>query len=228
MGRNASELLNILQSKESEPYLIGAAAQAIFECVGCGLCCQDEGYALVIDRDINRIAEIKGCTFEEAQDAFTDPDPESRPGIRMLKNTGPDNLCIFLDSANRQCTIYESRPAICRTHPMMNLPGTFNARCPGIVNLLNMLRNKREDPSVKRRIERLRRKTKNSLRLKMKLFIYTLQCQMEDVDEYAKHFRVKTPFNDDNFKKECLAFLLSSIDTEELDDLISRSKSQLV
>jgi hypothetical protein len=72
MSGNANELLNKLQSKESEHPLIGAAAQAIFECVQCGFCCRDEGYALVIDQDINRLAEMKGCTFEEALGFYTD------------------------------------------------------------------------------------------------------------------------------------------------------------
>lgn len=218
MSENANELLNKLQSKESEHFLIGAAAQAIFECVQCGFCCRDEGYALVTDQDINRIAEMKGCTFEEAQDTFTDPDPENRQGLRMLKNIGPDNLCIFFDSVNKSCEIYEFRPAICRTHPMMNLPGTFNTRCPGTLNLLSMLRTKKEDSSVKRRVERLRRKKKDSLRLKIKLFIYALQCQGEDVEEIAERYRINLPFDEEHFKKECLAFLLLSNILKDLDE----------
>jgi len=228
MNQSTGELLKQLQLKESEHYLVGAAAQAIFKCVECGKCCQDEGYALVNDQDINRIAELKGFTFEDALEVFTDPDPKRRQGLRMLKNVGPDNLCVFFDSSNKRCTIYEFRPAICRTHPMMNLPGTFNVLCPGTMNLLNMLRTKREDSVVKRHIERLKRKKKDSLRLKIKLFIYTLQCHMEDVDEIAKSYQIKIPFDEDDFKKECLAYLCLSINSEDLDNMFAsiREKEQ--
>ena len=211
------ELLDRLQSKQSENHLYSAAAQVIFECVGCGKCCQDEGYALVIDQDIERIAEAKGCTFEEAREAFTNPDPKSRQGLRILKNVGPDNLCIFFDSSNKRCMVYETRPAICRTHPMMNLPGVFNTACPGTSNLVETLRTKNNDLGVRRRIERLKRKKKDSQDLKIKLYIYTLQCQGEDVEEIANRYGIKLPFDEDNFKKKCLAYLLSSNIVKDLE-----------
>ena len=99
--------LDRLQSRESEKHLIGTAADVIFECARCGRCCRGGGYAIVRDQDISRIADGIGSTSEEVRETFTDPDPENRPGIRMLKNIGPNNLCIFYDANNKSCEIYD-------------------------------------------------------------------------------------------------------------------------
>lgn len=167
--------LDRLQSKESEKYLIGTAADVIFECARCGRCCRGGGYAIVRDQDISQIANGIGSSPKEVREAFTDPDPENRQGIRMLKNIGPDNLCSFYDPNNKSCKIYDFRPVVCRTHPMMNiLPGhelMLHPNCPGTANLVNTLRMKKDDTFVKRYMERLRRKKKVLLKLKIKLFI---------------------------------------------------------
>ncbi|MDD1754001.1 MAG: YkgJ family cysteine cluster protein, partial [Methanothrix sp.] len=86
------------------------AAQVLFRCLDCSECCRGEGYALVDEGDIQEIARALGISRSEARERFTQPDPERNPGCRILKSTGPMNMCCFLDALANKCKIYGSRP----------------------------------------------------------------------------------------------------------------------
>jgi len=218
MSQDVGEILYILRSKEYESHFIVLAEQAIFECVRCGGCCQGEDYASINDHDIEQIARVKGCSFKDARDRFTDPDPKGRSIYRMLKNVGAENFCVFFDEANNNCMVYESRPSICKMHPMINFDGNFNLKCPGTVNLLRMLVDKKGDSRIRRRIERLKRKSDDSLKLKKKLYIYELQFEENgSAEEMAALLKIRIPFDDDSFKRECIAYISSKLNIDELE-----------
>ncbi len=90
-------------------------------------------------RDIRRLARHFGLTEEQAQRRFTRKGHE--PNERILRHRADeffDSVCRFLDRETRNCTIYESRPAICRAFP-------GGARC-GYYDFLSFERRAQEDP----------------------------------------------------------------------------------
>jgi len=110
-----------------------------FDCVKCpGYCCT---YARipVTDGDIKRLAKHFGVSFDKARKRFTRKGHEK--GERILKHQ-PDEIfgtaCRFLDTETRACTVYGSRPKICR-----DFPGTV--RC-GYYDFLSFERRQLEDP----------------------------------------------------------------------------------
>jgi Fe-S-cluster containining protein len=223
MSREADGILDRLESKEADVFLRGAAADVIFECAMCGQCCRGSAYTIVGDQDIKRIAQGKGLEPENVREAFTTADPENRPGIRIIKNIGPGNSCSFYDSENKSCTIHECKPAICRTHPMMNVRQgyrlTLYNHCLGASNLINELRAESDNIGANRYHERLKSKKKVLKRLKMKLLIHILQRQgaKDRSEEVARLSKIKLPLDMNDLRKECLAYLLLSIDSKELD-----------
>jgi Fe-S-cluster containining protein len=223
MRREDNGILDRLESKEADVFLRGAAADVIFECARCGQCCLGGAYTIVDDQDLNKIAEGMGLAPENIRETFTTPDPDNKPGTRMIKNVGPDNLCTFYDAENKGCTIYESRPAICRTLPMMNVRQGFRLtlynHCLGASNLINALRAESENLGANRYHERLKSKKKVLKRLKIKLLIHILlrQGEKERSEAVARICGIKLPLDTDNLRKECLAYLLLSIDSKELD-----------
>ena len=223
MSSEDDGILDRLESKESDVFLRGAAADVVFQCARCGQCCQGEGYTIVDDQDINRIADGMGVIPENIREAFTISDPENRPGMRIIKMIGPNNLCAFYDAENKRCTIYESRPTICRTHPMMNVLQGYGlmlyTHCLGASNLVNTLREEKDNPSVKKYLERLKRKKRVLKRLKIKLLIHILQRQgsKEKSEEVAQLYGIRLPLDMNDFRKACLAYLLLSIDLNDLD-----------
>jgi Fe-S-cluster containining protein len=223
MGREYDGILDRLESKEADVFLRGSAADVLFECARCGQCCLGGAYTTVDDRDINRIAAGMGLEPEDIREAFTTSDPENRPGKRMIKNVGPKNSCTFYDAENKGCTIYESRPAICRTHPMMNVRQgyrlTLYNHCLGASNLINILRVESDNLGANRYHERLNSKKKVLKRLKIKLLIHILQRQgsAEKSEVVAQLSGIKLPLDMNDLRKASLAYLLLSIDAKELD-----------
>ena len=96
----------------------------------------------------------------------------------------------------------------------------LHPNCPGTANLVNTLRMKKDDTFVKRYMERLRRKKKIILKLKIKLFIYALQRQglEEKAEEKARLYGIKLPFDENDFRKACLAYLFLTVDMKDLNE----------
>jgi len=224
MSREYDGILDRLESKEAEVFLRGAAADVLFECARCGQCCLGGAYTIVDDRDIDRIAEGIELGPEIIRETLTTPGPEDWPEARMIRNAGPNNSCTFYDAENKGCTIYESRPAICRTLPMMNVRQGFRLtlynHCLGASNLINKLRAESENLGANRYHERLKSKKKVLKRLKTKLLIHILQRQgaKERSEAVARISKIKLPLDMNNLRKECMAYLLLSIDSKELDE----------
>jgi Fe-S-cluster containining protein len=105
-----------------------------FECQGTGRCCTSRGeygYIYLTIEDRRRLAARLGMRTS----AFTRRHCATTDGHVHLKD--PDADCRFLEGT--RCTVYEARPAQCRTWPFW--PENMNARvwhgeivrfCPGI------------------------------------------------------------------------------------------------
>lgn len=105
-----------------------------FQCQGTGRCCVSRGeygYVYLTLEDRRRLARFLGLKTQ----AFTRSHCRKTDGHFHLKEfTGP---CPFLQG--KACTVYEARPAQCRTWPFW--PENMNARvwsgevavfCPGV------------------------------------------------------------------------------------------------
>ena len=88
-----------------------------YNCTKCpGYCCS---YPLIPlkKRDVQRLADHFGLSFEAARKKFTKVDGEEPYAMRRKADPHFGKTCRFFDTAKRQCTIYTARPAICRDYP---------------------------------------------------------------------------------------------------------------
>jgi Fe-S-cluster containining protein len=202
------------------------AAQVLFDCMNCNECCKGEGYALVDHEDMQEIARSFELSEAEAEARFTDPDPEERIGHRVLKNIGPERNCCFLDAKAHRCMIYESRPSICRTFPMLNPDPEceevicFYPDCLGTAKFADMLQEKSRDPEVKKDISRLQKETKRLDALKLMQFAWLQQMagKTEDAKNICRITEIKMPSQEKAFKRDCLAYFLMTISTDGLEE----------
>ncbi|OPY36448.1 MAG: Flagellin N-methylase [Methanoregula sp. PtaU1.Bin051] len=94
-----------------------------FSCTRCGRCCQchDEGSALVMvfPSEIRAIIAVTGLSWEEVAEPYPETIRNASGGRYTLgwclKRNG--GACRFLEDS--RCTVYDSRPWICRTYPFM-------------------------------------------------------------------------------------------------------------
>lgn len=112
---------------------------SFFNCARCPAYCCSYTRIPVEESDVRRLALHLGLTPEAAARKFTKKGDE--PGEVILRHQ-PDKtfgtVCKFLDRETRRCTVYEARPAICRSYP-----GTV--RC-GYYDFLCFERRAQEDP----------------------------------------------------------------------------------
>lgn len=91
-----------------------------FECTMCGACCSGgEGFVLFSDQEAFNIAKRLNITVADFLTKYTH-DTEAGPSLREVRTEhGLD--CIFLDRTTvpgkAVCSLYEDRPAQCRTFP---------------------------------------------------------------------------------------------------------------
>ncbi len=84
-----------------------------FSCTQCGNCCTGApGVVWVTDEEIADIARITGKTVGEIRLFHT-----RIVGGRVSLREFPNGDCTFFDPKTRGCTVYEARPAQCRTWP---------------------------------------------------------------------------------------------------------------
>ena len=108
-----------------------------FGCCKCARCCGDTEdtvrHVLLLETEAERIAE------ETSQDvkAFAEEVFGFEPYIYEVKKTDADGKCFFL--VDNRCSIYETRPIICRFYPfeLKNLGNSsflfsYTTKCPGI------------------------------------------------------------------------------------------------
>ncbi|RQW78657.1 MAG: YkgJ family cysteine cluster protein [Methanothrix sp.] len=196
-----------------------AAAQVLFECKNCGECCKGEGYALVTNEDLQRIADFSGKSASTIFSQFTDPDPEKREGCRILKNMGPERICCFYDARARRCKIHEGRPEICRTFPMLSIdveqeePISLYSDCRGTADLLKVLKAKAKGTEIQNEMKELQEDADRLATLRLMLFMR--QLQIAGREDEAEHVRmlagIRLPVDEVQFKKDCLAYVLLTL-----------------
>jgi hypothetical protein len=89
--------------------------------------------------DLRRLAKYFEVSEKKAKKKFTKT--STNDGKMILRHKQDDyfgTACQFLDSEERQCTIYEGRPKICREYP-------GDGRC-GYYDFLTFERDAQEDP----------------------------------------------------------------------------------
>ncbi len=123
--------------KNGKPFPI--PVRASYDCEKCpGYCCSYPEIE-VTARDIERLAKRFDLTYRDAEERFTKLHPtEKVPLLRHKKDRVFDTVCMFLDQKKRRCTVYESRPGVCREYP-------DSPRC-GYYEFLKFERTHQDDP----------------------------------------------------------------------------------
>lgn len=87
-----------------------------YDCSKCpGYCCTYE-HIPVTKRDVARLARHFGLAEAAAAKRFTKPVGDGI-GLRHRRDDVYRTACMFLDPKARRCTVYESRPTVCRSYP---------------------------------------------------------------------------------------------------------------
>lgn len=108
-----------------------------YNCLNCpGYCCSYPLIALT-KRDVERLAKHFDMGFREAKKKFTKPQEKEEFTMRRKKDEHFGYICQFFDTEKRCCSIYQSRPSVCRS-----FPGT--GRC-GYYDFLMFERRAQED-----------------------------------------------------------------------------------
>jgi len=128
------KLIEWLREGGSQPLFSQIAAQSLFQCQNCNECCRGEGYSLVDREDIKRIAISLGLDEAEATSRFTDPDPEGREGLLVLKTDPRSQELLRLRLFIWQQILLGWMDEVERTSSMMNispptLDGEFRREC---------------------------------------------------------------------------------------------------
>ena len=111
-----------------------------YDCSKCpGYCCS---YPLIEvgKRDIRRLAKHFGISYPQAESRYTRFDKSEK--VRSLRQQQDEHfgrICKLFDTKKRQCTVYESRPGVCRDYPE-------GKRC-GYYEFLQFEREHQDDPT---------------------------------------------------------------------------------
>jgi Fe-S-cluster containining protein len=103
--------------------------QETFECRRCGECCRQESVAFT-EKDIDRAAHglnLPRLEFIERYGLCQANDPSELVFYRLP--IGMRGICPF--NSDRDCTIYEARPQVCRGFPFLtpgNVENAFNMK----------------------------------------------------------------------------------------------------
>ncbi|MGB3563175.1 MAG: YkgJ family cysteine cluster protein [Thermoanaerobaculia bacterium] len=99
----------------------------LYDCEACPAYCCTYPRIIVEDKDMKRLAKYFGISKREAQRKFTKKGEEK--GERVLRHRKDEiygTACRFLDRETRQCTVYKSRPSICRDYPGLRRCGYWD------------------------------------------------------------------------------------------------------
>jgi Fe-S-cluster containining protein len=100
-------------------------AKKRYDCGACpGYCCT---YKLipVTERDVQRLARHFGISDGAAEERFTRI-VAGDIGMRHKKDHVYASTCIMFDREKRCCTVYESRPQVCREYPVGRRCGYYD------------------------------------------------------------------------------------------------------
>jgi uncharacterized protein len=95
-----------------------AAPAARYACDKCPAYCCSYPLIEVSKRDIARLAKHFSIDEASAERRFTKYDAGEKSNVlRHRKDRIFKSVCMFLDQKARRCTVYESRPGVCREYP---------------------------------------------------------------------------------------------------------------
>jgi Fe-S-cluster containining protein len=104
--------------KTAKPFPIPVRAKTVhYSCSKCPAYCCTYTEIEITQYDIQRLARHFGVDFEVAERRFTKLSSTGAPLLRHKRDRIFDSACMFLDQKKRQCTVYESRPGVCRKFP---------------------------------------------------------------------------------------------------------------
>ena len=108
-----------------------------YTCSKCpGYCCSYPEIE-VTPRDIERLGKRFDLSYRDAEERFTKTGDKGERLLRHQKDKIFASVCTFFDRKERRCTVYESRPAVCRGYP-------DSPRC-GYYEFLKFERNLQDD-----------------------------------------------------------------------------------
>jgi Fe-S-cluster containining protein len=88
-----------------------------YNCAKCpGYCCSYPLIALT-KRDVERLAKHFVLSFKAAKLKFTVERYGHTYSMRRKADKHFGRICRFFDTEERRCTVYEARPAACRSYP---------------------------------------------------------------------------------------------------------------
>ena len=123
--------------KKAKPFPV--PVRNYYRCDKCPAYCCTYTEIEVTARDIERLAKRFSLGYRDAEERFTKYDAKEK--VRLLrhqKDTVFATVCMFLDRKTRRCTVYESRPGVCRDYP-------DSSRC-GYYDFLRFERAHQADP----------------------------------------------------------------------------------
>jgi Fe-S-cluster containining protein len=101
--------------------------KAAYDCAECPAYCCSYPLIEVGKRDIARLAKHFDLSYREAELRFTKYDSVAKVrGLRHRKDEHFKQVCRFLDTEKRRCSVYEARPAVCRDFPDAKRCGYFD------------------------------------------------------------------------------------------------------
>jgi Fe-S-cluster containining protein len=128
-----------MKNGKTFPIPVRAAPRVSYSCAKCpGYCCSYPEIE-VTARDIERLAKRFDLAYREAEERFTKLHPTEK--VRLLRHKKDRvfaTTCMFFDQKARRCTVYESRPGVCRDYP-------DSKRC-GYYEFLKFERAHQDDP----------------------------------------------------------------------------------
>ena len=128
-----------MKNGKAFPIPVRAAPRVSYSCAKCpGYCCSYPEIE-VTTRDIERLAKRFDLAYREAEQRFTKLHPTEK--VRLLRHKKDRvfaTICMFFDQKKRRCTVYESRPGVCRDYP-------DSKRC-GYYEFLKFERAHQDDP----------------------------------------------------------------------------------
>jgi hypothetical protein len=102
--------------KNTKPFPV--PVRTYYRCDKCPAFCCTYSDIEVTARDVERLAKHFSITYAQAEERFTKLDSKGK--VRVLRHRKDklfDSTCMFLDQDKRRCTVYESRPGVCRKYP---------------------------------------------------------------------------------------------------------------
>jgi Fe-S-cluster containining protein len=98
-----------------------------YSCAKCPAYCCSYPEIEVTPRDIERLAKHFSLDYGQAEERLTKYDAKEK--VRLLRHRKDrvfDSVCALLDQKTRRCTVYEARPATCRSYPESKRCGYYD------------------------------------------------------------------------------------------------------